>query len=56
MCSDATGCKNDLYECLGCEYFVPNIDNLDEFIADRKKFEEQLAFYKNMPCLLYTSL
>ncbi|MBS5216183.1 MAG: site-specific integrase [Clostridiales bacterium] len=52
VCSDATGCKNDLYECLGCEYFVPNIDNLDEFIADRKKFEEQLAFYKNMPYML----
>ena len=31
ICSDITGCKSSPFECLNCESFVPNADELDYF-------------------------
>lgn len=48
ICSDVTGCKSDMWNCLGCESFIPDKDQLSYFeqqvIAWRDKAEQFLGF------------
>jgi hypothetical protein len=47
ICSDVTGCKSDMWNCLDCEYFVPDKAQLSYFeeqvvawICKAEKFHE----------------
>lgn len=40
VCSDISACKNDMFECLACDFFKPNIEEL-------KYFEEQVIEWEN---------
>jgi len=39
ICSDITGCKSDMWNCLDCEFFVPDAEQLDYY-------EEQVTFWR----------
>ena len=46
VCSDMTGCKNDMYECLACDYFVPNVEELSLFEEQAKQWKEKVEIFK----------
>lgn len=46
VCSDITGCKNDMYECLACEFFVPNVEELDLFEEQVIQWKEKIERFK----------
>lgn len=48
ICSDITGCKSGIFDCLDCSYFVPDADSLNYF-KDKVIFWEQRVkmFEKN---------
>lgn len=49
ICSDITGCSNNIFECLGCDYFVPDADNLEYFKQQVTYWEERVVLYgKNL--------
>lgn len=39
ICSDVTGCKSDMWNCLECEFFVPDA-------AQKEYYMEQIALWK----------
>lgn len=51
ICSDITGCKNDMFECFSCSFFVPNADELDYFIEQVEQWEKKVNLTANNPLL-----
>lgn len=51
ICSDITGCKNDMFECFSCSFFVPNVDELDYFIEQVEQWEKKVNLTANNPLL-----
>lgn len=50
ICSDISGCKNDMYECLNdCEYFIPNAEEMDYFEEQVHLWEEKVKTFANHP-------
>ncbi len=47
ICSDITNCSGDLYECLGCDFFVPNADELDYFEEEVKQWSKKVEVFKS---------
>lgn len=47
VCSDITGCKNDMYECLACDFFIPNIDELELFEEQVQQWKKKIERFKN---------
>ena len=39
ICSDISNCKSDMFECLGCEHFVANADELEYFEQQVKEWK-----------------
>ncbi len=52
ICSDITSCAGDLYECLGCDYFIPNADELDYFEEEVKQWSAKVMRFKNHKFML----
>lgn len=46
ICGDITGCKNNIFECLACDYFIPNGDDLEYFKVQVKYWEERVVIFK----------
>ncbi|MFA2821555.1 tyrosine-type recombinase/integrase [Bacillus wiedmannii] len=51
ICSDITGCKNDMFECFTCSFFVPNADELDYFKEQVTQWEKKVGLARNNPLL-----
>src|SRR5699024_7842243 len=51
ICSDITGCKNDMFECFSCSFFVPNADELDYFKEQVEQWENKVQLAANNPLL-----
>lgn len=47
ICSDITNCSGDLYECLSCDLFVPNADELDYFEEEVKQWSKKVEVFKS---------
>lgn len=47
ICSDITGCKSDMFNCLNCEFFVPDGEQL-------AYYEEQAALWREK-CIRFSS-
>lgn len=43
ICSDVTSCGSDLFECLDCDYLVPDADNEDYYAAEYEKWAERVV-------------
>ncbi|MCC5909499.1 MAG: tyrosine-type recombinase/integrase [Clostridiaceae bacterium] len=51
ICSDITGCKNKTYDCLNCDYFIPNAEDLDYFEEEVKQWTRKIGLFKEHPAL-----
>lgn len=47
ICSDITGCQSGIFECLDCDYFVPDSDKLDYFKEQVLYWEDRVELFKN---------
>lgn len=47
LCSDITGCKSKMFECLDCDYFVANADQLDYFKRQVEIWDSKVRMFKN---------
>lgn len=45
ICSDITGCKSNMFECLDCNYFVANADDLEYFKEQVKVWESKVKMF-----------
>lgn len=52
LCSDITSCKGGIFECLACNYFVPNADDLEYFEEQVTYWEKLCDIFKNKPIQL----
>ncbi|MED0666066.1 tyrosine-type recombinase/integrase [Bacillus badius] len=49
LCSDIRNCPSEMFECLSCENFVPNADELDHFVEQVEQWETKLNMFKDHP-------
>lgn len=52
LCGDITSCNGGLFECLACNYFVPNADDLEYFEEQVTYWEQRCEIFKNKPIQL----
>lgn len=45
ICSNITGCRSGLFECLDCHYFSPNVDDLDYFIMQIEVWKNKVKMF-----------
>ena len=45
ICSDITGCKSKMFECLDCDYFIPNAHDIDYFKQQIKVWERKVSLF-----------
>lgn len=46
LCTDITGCKSGLFQCLDCDYFAPNIDSVEYFEKQVEIWKEKCRLFK----------
>lgn len=51
ICSDISGCKNDMFECFSCSFFVPNADELDYFKEQVDQWNNKIKLAEKSPLL-----
>jgi hypothetical protein len=47
VCADITGCKSKMFECLGCDYFVPNAEDIEYFNNQIAIWTEKANLFRN---------
>ncbi|WP_313128510.1 tyrosine-type recombinase/integrase [Anaerocolumna sp.] len=52
VCSDISACKSEMFECLSCDYFRPNIEELRYFEEQVSEWEEKIMLFKNNKYML----
>ena len=56
ICSDVTGCKSDMWNCLDCEHFIPDSDQLKYFQEQKEGWQEKAKKFVNMPIVHQNAL
>lgn len=56
ICSDVTGCKSDMWNCLDCEHFIPDCDQLKYFQEQKEGWQEKAKKFVNMPIVHQNAL
>lgn len=56
ICSDITGCRSKMFECLDCDYFVPDVNDLEYFESQVEEWEKKVNAFTNLPFLKENAL
>ena len=56
ICNDVTGCKGDMWNCLDCEHFIPEKEQLPYFREQIAEWKTKADRFKNMPIVHENSL
>jgi integrase len=51
ICSDITGCKSDMWNCLECKFFVPDMEQLDYYEEQASLWREKCARFSKFPII-----
>lgn len=51
ICSDITGCKSDMWNCLDCEFFVPDAGQLDYYEEQALFWREKCTRFSDFPII-----
>lgn len=54
ICSDITGCKSDMWNCLDCEHFVPDREQLPWFCEQVSAWKSKAEKFRDYP-MIYTN-
>lgn len=49
ICGDVTGCKNDMWNCLDCEHFIPDSNQIPYFEEQISSWREKAKRFEQMP-------
>lgn len=52
VCSDISGCKSDMFECLACDCFEPSVDEQGYFEEQVAEWEGKTRLFKNNQYML----
>lgn len=55
ICSDITGCKSDMLNCLSCEYFVPDKEQIDYYKEQIVAWKEKSLKFSDFPLIKNTA-
>lgn len=56
ICSDITGCKNEMFECFNCKYFVPNAEELPHFEEQALEWKKKVTLFEKNPMMKENAL
>lgn len=51
ICSDVTGCKSDMWNCLGCDFFVPDAEQKEYYIEQIALWKEKQERFSEFPII-----
>jgi hypothetical protein len=51
ICSDITGCKSDMWNCLDCRFFVPDANQTDYYEEQVRLWREKSAGFSDFPVI-----
>lgn len=51
ICSDITGCRSNMFLCLSCEHFVPDVDQYEFFIQQVATWNQKAIAFKDFPLI-----
>ena len=51
ICCDITGCKSDMWNCLECESFAPDADQLEYYVEQAVLWREKCVRFKKFPII-----
>lgn len=51
ICSDITGCKSDMWNCLDCEFFIPEKEQLPYFMEQALSWRSKAERFKAFPMI-----
>ena len=51
ICRDITGCKSDMMNCLECQYFKPDSEQLEYYKEQLELWEQKAEKFKAMPMI-----
>jgi integrase len=56
ICGDVTGCKSDMWDCLGCGHFIPNRDQFSYFEEQAAAWRSKADRFPNFPTIRANAL
>ncbi|MDI6705498.1 MAG: hypothetical protein QME73_04490 [Bacillota bacterium] len=51
ICSDITGCKSDMWNCLDCRHFIPDIEQIPYFRGQVLAWRNKAEKFKDYPMI-----
>lgn len=51
ICSDVTGCKGDMWNCLECEHFIPDAEQLSYFREQAQNLKDKAVKFEGYPII-----
>ena len=51
ICSDMTGCKGDMWNCLECEHFIPDSEQLSYFKEQIRNLKDKAVKFEGYPMI-----
>lgn len=48
ICTDISGCKSDMFNCLDCKHFAPDHENLEYFKGQVISWEKKIIQFKKL--------
>lgn len=51
ICSDITGCKSDMWDCLDCEFFIPDAEQVDYYKEQAALWQEKSVRFSSLPII-----
>lgn len=56
ICSDITGCKSDMWNCLDCGFFIPEKEQLSYFMEQALSWRDKVEKFKDFPMIKSNAL
>lgn len=56
ICSDITGCKSDMMNCLECKFFVPDLEQLEYYKEQVRLWKQKAEQFKGIPMIRENAL
>lgn len=51
ICSDITGCKNDMMNCLECKFFLPDPNQMEYYKEQFELWQQKAENFKSIPMI-----
>ena len=56
ICSDITGCKSDMMNCLECKFFLPDPNQMEYYMEQIELWQQKAERFKCIPVIRKNAL